>query len=236
MFGFLHSISHHRRSYVQKRGLLKESRTIRLLLPLLRNQGWALPATVVLGIVSSLAETIGLSLFVPLFQSLDQRLDQGGDSSGLQGFFQVVLRHLPSGNPLPYIVALILIMTACKGALTFAHSILAARMGARVTHALRSRVFSKMLGISQRTLDETGTGRLVNLLATDTWHTGDAIALFIGLSINLCSMAVFSVLLVALSWKLTLLVLAVGVVVFATVSTGTRGRRRVGWEGLMCAA
>lgn len=211
---------------------MKEARTVRLLLPLLRNQGWALPATVVLGIVSSLAETIGLSLFVPLFQSLDRRLDQGGDSNGLQGFFHVVLRHLPSGNPLPYIVALILIMTACKGALTFAHSILAARMGARVTHGLRSRVFSKMMGISQRRLDETGTGRLVNLLATDTWHTGDAIALFIGLAINLCSMAVFAVLLVALSWKLTLLVIGGVAVVSATIQTVTHGARQLGKEGL----
>jgi subfamily B ATP-binding cassette protein MsbA len=167
---------------------------------------WALPATVLLGMISSLAESAGLSLFVPLLQSLDPqtRLSVGTDRLG--AFFNLIIAKLPPGRPLPYIAGLILAMTVCKGLLTYGHSILAAGINARVTHSLRSKVFSRLLHIEQKTLDKAGSGRLVNLLATDTWHTSDAISLLIGLVINLCAVLVFSLLLLALAWKLTLLV------------------------------
>lgn len=211
---------------------MKETRTIRLLLPLLRTPVWVLPATIVLGIVSSLAESISLSLFVPLLQSLDRSPYYSGGGNYLERFFQFVLARLPAGNPLPYIVGLILAITICKGGLTFGHSVLAAGINARVTHTLRSQIFSKLMGISQQRLDETGSGRLINLLATDTWHTSDAISLFIGLIVNLCSILVFSALLVALSWKLTLIVVLGVAAVSLSLRAITLGARRLGQEGV----
>jgi ABC-type multidrug transport system fused ATPase/permease subunit len=92
------------------------------------------------------------------------------------------------------------------------------------------------MGASQRTLDLRGTGRLVNLLATDTWHTGDAISLFVGLVINLCSIAVFSLLLMALSWKLTILVAAGVAIVSAVIQIVTASARRLGQEGVQANA
>jgi ATP-binding cassette, subfamily B, bacterial MsbA len=215
---------------------LKEAKTIRLLWPLVRTSAWALPATILLGIVSSLAESAGLSLFVPLFQSLDRKQYESSDANSLERFLHFVLGRLPAGDPLPYIVGLVLAMTICKGMFTYGHSVLAASINARITHMLRSRVLSKVMGISQRTLDRTGPGRLINLLATDTWHTSDAISLFIGLVINLCSILVFSALLMALSWKLTLLV-ALGVaLVSLLLRYVTTGARRLGQEGVAANA
>src|SRR5262249_40747919 len=98
---------------------MKEAKTVRLLLPLLGMYGWALPATVLLGIASSLAESVGLSLFVPLFQVLDSRSGAIQAPQGLQSFFDFVLARLPAGNPLPYIIGLILALTVAKGALTY---------------------------------------------------------------------------------------------------------------------
>jgi len=210
---------------------LKEARTIRLLLPLLRNYGWMAPATILLGIVASLAETIGLSLFVPLLQGLNGSGFEIG-SGALPNFFPAVFSHLPASNPLPYIIGLILMMTVAKSVLIFSHSVLAARMNARATHTLRSQVFARTLSISQSQMDTIGTGRLINLLATDTWHTSDAITLLLGLVINVCSIAVFTLLLVALSWKLTLLVVLGVVIVSAIIQIVTRAARRLGKEGV----
>jgi subfamily B ATP-binding cassette protein MsbA len=81
-------------------------------------------------------------------------------------------------------------------------------------------------------MDTIGTGRLINLLATDTWHTSDAIALLLGLVINVCSIAVFTLLLVALSWKLTLLVVLGVAIVSAIIQIVTRAARRLGKEGV----
>ena len=185
---------------------MKESRTIRLLLPLLKPYAWGLPAVIVLGIVSSLAESIGLSLFVPLLQSLDRAGYQVSEPDRIQAFFGFVLSRVPAGHQLPYVAGLIFVLTLGKAVLTYGHAILVATVTSLVTHSLRSHIFSKAIEISQRSLDQIGSGRLINLLGNDTWHTSDAISTFISLVINLCSVIVFTCLLVALSWKLTLVV------------------------------
>jgi ABC-type multidrug transport system fused ATPase/permease subunit len=207
-----------------------------MLLPLVRHCAWWLPLTIVLGIVSSLAESVGLSLFVPLLQSLDQDPNRFGGDDNLQRILHFILRRAPAGHPLPYIVGLILAMSAAKAVLTYAHSILAARINSSATHRLRSRLFDRLTSIGQQTLDKVGAGRLVNLLATDTWHTGDAISLSIDLVSGLCSILVFSALLVALSWKLTVVVV-VGVLLVSTVLRALTARaRRLGQEGVRANA
>jgi subfamily B ATP-binding cassette protein MsbA len=211
---------------------LKQAKTIRLLLSLIRDSRWALPTTVVLGIVSSLAESVGLSLFVPLLQNLDRAPAASSTENSLEKFFQFVLRHVPNSNPLPYIVALILAMTVVKATLTYGHSILSASLNAQVTHTLRSRIHSQLMGISQSALNSAGSGRLINLLATDTWHTSDAISLLIGMVINLCSILVFSALLITLSWKLTILVAAGVAVVSLVLRSVTFQARRLGQQGV----
>jgi ABC-type multidrug transport system fused ATPase/permease subunit len=200
---------------------------------------WGLPATILLGILSSVAEGIGISLFMPLLQSLDQKTYQFGAAGGLQTLLDAGLRWLPAGsNRLTSIVVLILAMTICKGLLMYSHSVVAAWTNSRVIHALRSRIFSRMIGISHRTLDKTEPGRLINLLATDTWHTSDALSLFVNLIINLCSILVFSTLLLALSWRLTLVV-AIGVALISmilqaiTFSARALGRQAVEANAVM---
>ena len=215
---------------------MKETRVIRMLLPLVRHCAWWLPVTVLLGIVSSLAESVGLSLFVPLLQSLDQDPNRFGGADTLQRILHFILRRVPAGNPLPYIVGLILAMTAVKAVLTYGHSVLAAKINSSATHRLRSQLFDRLTGIDQQALDKLGSGRLVNLLATDTWHTGDAIALFIDLVTGFCSILVFSALLVALSWKLTAIVV-VGVLFVSTLLRAVTARaRRLGQEGVSANA
>ncbi|MBI1789610.1 MAG: ABC transporter ATP-binding protein [Acidobacteria bacterium] len=204
---------------------MKEIKTVQLLRPFLRMYPWGLPAMVVLGTLSSLAEGIGISLFVPLLESLDPQRRP----SPAVGWFQGV----PAGHRLFAIVASILALTICKGLLAYSDSVLAASINSRITHAIRSRTFAKMIGMSQSALDRMQPGRLLNLLGTDTWHTSDAISLFVNLVINLCSIAVFFALLVALSWRLTLLVvLGVALVslLLRTVSAGARGLGRQGVE------
>ena len=56
--------------------------------------------------------------------------------------------------------------------------------------------------------------------------------MFIGLIVNLCSIAVFSTLLLALSWKLTLLVILGVAAVSLSLRAITFGARRLGQEGV----
>jgi ABC-type multidrug transport system fused ATPase/permease subunit len=211
---------------------LKEFRIAGRLWPLLRIYRWAVPATVVLGTLSSLAEGLGITLFLPLLESLDRQLPAGTQGDRLQRFLGGLLGGVPESRRLATVAGLIVALTLCKSLLTYAHSALAASFNSRLTHKIRSQVYAKMLDISQPQLSRMGSGRLINLLATDTWHTGDALSLFIGLVVNLCSILVFSLLLIALSWKLTFLVLAAVIVVSLLLRMITAAARRLGQEGV----
>jgi subfamily B ATP-binding cassette protein MsbA len=213
---------------------LKELRTIRLLFPLLRRYPWGLPAMIALGTLSSVAEGIGISLFVPLMQSLGP---QDGTAGSVPGWVQTaldsVLRRLHGGNRMAVIAGTILAMTICKALLGYADSVLAASIGSRITHSIRSRIFSKVMNMPQEELDRAEPGRLINLLGMDTWRAGDAIGLLVTLMVSLCSILVFSALLVLISWKLTILAL-IGIlsisVLLQMVSLGARTLGRQGVE------
>jgi ABC-type multidrug transport system fused ATPase/permease subunit len=161
-----------------------------------------------------------------------------GAAAGLQGILDRALKWAPDGSRLTFIVVAILALTICKGLLTYSHSVVSARINSRITHSLRMRVFSGVIDLDDRTLDGTASGRLINLLATDTWHTSDAIGLFVSLIVNLCSILVFASLLVALSWRLTMLVVVgVGVILVAlrgiTIGARSLGRQGVDSNALM---
>ena len=195
---------------------MSELKTIRLLAPLFRGRRWALPAIVVLGSLASLSEGLGLSLVVPLLETLNGET-RGPIAGGRLGqILAWLVDALPDGNPLPYIAGLIVAMTVLKGVLRYGHSILSGRLNSEVTDQLRRRLFSRIIHSSQPTRDQAGSGRLMNLLANDTWHTSDAITLFSNVVISLCSLLVFGGLLLALSFRLTV-VIVVGVVVVSTV-------------------
>jgi subfamily B ATP-binding cassette protein MsbA len=190
---------------------------------------------ITLGTLSSLAEGIGITLFVPLMQSLGPR--GSADGGSMPGLLQIALdsamRRAHLENRMAVIAGAILALTVCKALLAFSDSVVAASIGSRITHSVRSRIFSKVTCMSQTELDRAEPGRLINLLGMDTWRTGDAIGLLVNLLVNICSIAVFSALLVIISWKLTILAF-VGVlsisVLLQMVSLGARTLGRQGVE------
>lgn len=211
---------------------MKELRTIRLLLPLLRSYRWALPTMIVLGTLSSLADGIGISLFVPLLEGLDPQSHAGGGPGWVQNVIAAALTHLPAGNRLFMIVGAIFVMTICKALLTYSDSVLAAFINSRITHSIRSRIFSKVMILSQAELEQMASGRLINLLGIDTWRASDALGLLVSLSVNLCSIGVFSMLLLAISWQLTVVVVVGVVMISMLLQIISLGARTLGRDGV----
>src|SRR5436190_6231084 len=110
----VHSVPHDRHSAAAQGCILREVRTVRLLLPLLKMYPWGLPATVLLGTLSSLAEGVGLSLFVSLLQSLAGDAYQSTAGGAVNGMIDRVLGRVPVDSRLPFLVGAILAMTVCK--------------------------------------------------------------------------------------------------------------------------
>ncbi len=219
---------------------MTRTQTVRPLLRLLRSRPWALPATIVLGLLASLAEGLGLSMFLPLLQSLEHSGELGPAAAQVPERLTFLLdfaRGLtPWKNPLLAIIALILSLTVFKSVMRYLFSLVSGRLNADITHELRARVFRGLLATSQETRDRVGTGRLINLLANDTWHTSDAIALLSSLMINSCFILVYSILLVTLSWKLSAIVLAGVIVISLLLRVVSMRAKHWGREGVVANA
>ena len=218
---------------------MTRTQIVQPLLRLLRSRPWALPATIVLGLLASLAEGLGLSMFLPLLQSLEHSNDAGAAAQVPErlAFLLDAVRSLsPWQNPLLAIISLILALTVFKSAMRYLYSLVSGRLNADITHELRARVFRGLLATSQETRDRVGTGRLINLLANDTWHTSDAIALLSSLMINSCFILVYSILLVTLSWELSAIVLAGVIVISLLLRLVSMRAKHWGREGVIANA
>lgn len=210
------------------KGFQKERRVFQLLRPLLGWYPWAVPAIIGLGILSSLAEGLGVSLFVPFLQSFNSPNAGAGASAGLGSGNQLVeaLGHLfariPASQRLGVVAASIFGSILLKAILSYGHTLLWSWLDARIGHRMRSGIFDRLLWVSYRFLEKDQTGKLFNTLTTESWRAGSALSTLVSLVITLCTLCVYLVLLLLISWQLTLLVGVVMVAISLSVKLLTR--------------
>ena len=226
--------------------MTKTFQAIKALLPLIRLYPWSIPATIVLGILSSLSEGLGISLFIPLLQSIQQT----GSQTASGNFFLNSINHIFSGISSDYRFLLIAgFIFACillKSCLAYSNATLFAWLNSQISHRLRSGIFNQLLSVSYSYLESNDTGRFINTLATETWQTSRALSVFVNLIIDVCTILVFAVFLLLISWRLTLWVSVAIVLISITIQTVTRQVKSLGqaavqanksladrvWEGL----
>lgn len=185
---------------------MKESKAIRTLLPLLKLYPWGIPAIIILGILSSFSEGLGISLFIPLLQGLDQANAQAINGNFLLRIFNQLFIHFPPNTRLIIIALCILGAVLLKNCLSYSNSILFAWLNSQIGHRLRSDIFNQFLTVNCSFLEGKESGKLMNTLATETWRTSQALGVLVNLIINICTILVFTTLLLLISWQLTILV------------------------------
>ena len=106
-----------------------------------------------IGILSSLSEGIGLSLFIPFLQSLVDSNDSGIGENVLGGFLDRLFDIVPQSNRLVVIPLLIFGSILLKNALTYSNLVLLAWLNSRISHRLRSQIFNQLLKVSYSFLE-----------------------------------------------------------------------------------
>lgn len=221
-----------------------KTKAINKVLPLLKLYPWAIPAIICLGSLSSLLEGIGISLFIPLLQTLEPQ--QAERENLLIAFFNQVFNNVASQQRTLIIGACILASILVKNCFVYANSILFAWLNSRINARLRSRIFNQLLNVSYSFLEASEPGKLLNTLATETWRTSQALAVLVGMIINVCTISVFVILLLLISWQLTLLVAVLMLLISISIQLVTREVKNLGqkavevnsaltmrmWEGL----
>lgn len=215
---------------------MKRKHIIGQLWPLLRFYPWGIPAIVGIGVLGSLSEGIGISLFIPFLQSVDAQAFQPNSGIWIVDKLAAIFSTVPTDQRLYIIAACILGSIVLKASLSFANGVLFGWLDARISHRLRSGVFRQMLDVSYRYLARSNSGRLLNVLTTETWQTSRALSLLVGLIITTINLIVYVLLLLLLSWQLTVLVLLVMSFIAGCVRLLTRRVKALGQKATQANA
>ncbi len=170
-------------------------------------------ALFVLSILTSLADGVSISLLIPFLAVLF-----GGTSFGAvgNGWLSSLLEGISSlagkGNEIYLLTAAILAMVCLRSVLAFVQQILESRMSAELSHSVRARIHENLLAVDYEYICINDNGQLLNTLDSDTWRTIEAITTVLAMFTNVSMVLVFTVILLAISWELTILV---GVLVVA---------------------
>ncbi len=211
---------------------MKTSGIIKKLFPLLNLYPWAIPVIIILGILTSLSEGLGISLFIPFLQSLEPGNSQSGSGTFLGTILNRLFSDIPPSNRLLIIPLTIFGCVLLKNLLAYSSSLLSVWLYWRIGSQLVSKLYQQILSVSYSFLDSKQSGKLVNTLHTESWRACDAILLLINLIINFSTVLVFVVFLMLTSWQLTFLVAVALLGISLIIQQVTRKTKKLGREAV----
>ena len=180
------------------------------LLPIARQFVWTVPLVVLLGLVGSLFEGVGIGLLVPFIylsqsSSLPDNLPQW--LSPATDF----LATLAPNERLMVVGAAILLMILLKAIVGITNAMVVANIEGRVGAEIRSTLSRRLLDAGYGFFIQRDAAHLVNIVSSDAWRATDAVRLIFSLATSVAAITVFGTFLLVLEWRLTLIV-AVGVI------------------------
>lgn len=189
------------------------------LLRLLKMAGlpaWVTPLLVAVGLASSLAETVGITLVLLFFYLAMGQMELATSTAGVLG---EALQYAALWFHGPVVTAAaVLVLILARGALGFAHSLISARIGEQINEFSRNSVHLQYLSASYRFFQKHEEAYLLDVLGTETWLISGAYSSFTRIIVNTCSIILFASFLMALSVKITV----TAVVASWVVSLGVR--------------
>ncbi|WP_271570316.1 ABC transporter ATP-binding protein [Bradyrhizobium sp. CCBAU 11386] len=163
--------------------------------------GWVTPLLVAVGLASSLAETVGITLVLLFFYLAMGQMELATSTGGVLGD---ALRYAAlwfHGSVVTAAAVLVLILA--RGALAFAHSLISARIGEQINEFSRNSVHHQYLSASYRFFQKHEEAYLLDVLGTETWLISGAYSSFNRIIVSTCSIVLFASFLMALSVKIT---------------------------------
>jgi ATP-binding cassette, subfamily B, bacterial MsbA len=194
---------------------MKERGAIKTILPLLKLYPWAVPVVTCLGVLTSFFEGFGISLFIPFLQNFSQVAAKPVQGNAALSFFSSLFEQVPPQHRFVIIALCIFGSIVLKSVLAYTSNLISQWLSTHISHRIRSNVFQQCLSMSDRYMESHDPSELVNLLATETWRTTEALNTLFWLISTLCTVLIFIFLLQFIAWQLTLAVaFLIGIISF----------------------
>ncbi|MBO1056516.1 MAG: ABC transporter ATP-binding protein [Dolichospermum sp. JUN01] len=178
---------------------------LKTIFPLIQLYPWGILAIVILGILASLAEGIGISLLIPFLQNLQSGNSLVINNPIIQNIDQYLINFQPQQRVL-LLTSSILVAILIKAVLSYIYTALCSWLQNSTLHRLRTAVYKQLITVSQSFWDTNKSGELLNLITQETYYSSQALSFLIWVIINLSMIGIFGLLLLLISWRLTLLV------------------------------
>jgi subfamily B ATP-binding cassette protein MsbA len=189
---------------------------------LLRPSPAWMAAAVIIGALATVFEGIGITLFLPILTSLAQGFTPEGLPHAIQRLFPARERGL-----LP-VILLIFGLLVLKNLLVYGNRILLARVEGQTGHDLRCRMFNELMGAGYGYWEKGDPGKILDTLASESWRVTQGFRLLSGSLLQACTVLVFTALLFAISWRLTLIILLSILVISSVIWVCTAPLKQAG--------
>ncbi|MET0660066.1 MAG: ABC transporter ATP-binding protein [Steroidobacteraceae bacterium] len=168
---------------------------------------WEAPTMFGLGIVTSCLDGLGISLVVLYLYAAIGNVDDIADSEGLLGEIFAHTLSLVGDNKL-LIGSIVFALVATSSLLRFVYGTMSESISQRISERIRVGLHDQYLDVSYDYVRRHPPGTLLNLIESASWTVSDVTANLLNLAISVSTIVVFAGLLIATSWKFTLLSLA----------------------------
>ncbi len=200
---------------------------LKTIFPLIQIYPWGIPTIVILGILASLSEGIGISLLIPFLQNLQSGNSLIINNPIIQNIDQYLINFQPQQRVL-LLTSSILVAILIKAVLSYIYTALCSWLQYSTLHRLRTAVYKQLITVSQSFWDTNKSGELLNLIAQETYYSSQALSFVIWVIINLSMIGIFGLLLLLISWRLTLLVTLAFLLISVLIRTLTSKTQALG--------
>ncbi|MBS9392726.1 MAG: ABC transporter ATP-binding protein [Dolichospermum sp. LBC05a] len=200
---------------------------LKTIFPLIQLYPWGILAIVILGILASLAEGIGISLLIPFLQNLQSGNSLVINNPIIQNIDQYLINFQPQQRVL-LLTSSILVAILIKAVLSYIYTALCSWLQNSTLHRLRTAVYKQLIAVSQSFWDTNKSGELLNLITQETFYSSQALSFLIWVIINLSMIGIFGLLLLLISWRLTLLVAVAFLLISVLIRTLTSKTQALG--------
>lgn len=200
---------------------------VKTIFPLIQLYPWGIPAIVILGILASLAEGIGISLLMPFLQNLQSGNSLVINNPIIQNIDQYLINFQPQQRVL-LLTSSILVAILIKAVLSYIYTALCSWLQNSTLHRLRTAVYKQLIAVSQSFWDTNKSGELLNLITQEIYYSSQALSFLIWVIINLSMIGIFGLLLLLISWRLTLLVAVAFLLISVLIRTLTSKTQALG--------
>jgi ABC-type multidrug transport system fused ATPase/permease subunit len=178
------------------------------------------PLLLMLGTLSVIAETLGITLVVLFLYSV---MGHSADAVGAGGLLASLFRKVDTlvGGNTAALGILILFALVAKALLNFAYGALTATMRHAVGKMVRRELFRQYMTVSYEYVRRHDDGELVNILTSESDTIAEAYYSLTRIAINVCAVGFFVLFLLTISWEITLIAACGAAAVFLI-------RRRLG--------